>query len=137
MNEEKFILGVNTFLIKDNKILLGKRLKKSGFGQWGLPGGHLEYKEEFETGAKRELFEETNLVALKIEFLQLVNGIQDGGHFIHVNFLVSEWSGELKNNEPEKCSEWKWFDLDDLPDNIFYGHKDFLPLYKKGLHFLS
>ena len=69
--------------------------------------------------------------------MQLVNGIQENGHYLHINFLVTKWSGELHNNEPEKCEAWEWFDLEALPENIFYGHKDFLPLYKKGLHFLS
>ena len=60
MAERRFVLGVNTFLIKDNKILLGKRLNVAGHGQWGLPGGHLEENEDLIEAAKRELLEETN-----------------------------------------------------------------------------
>jgi 8-oxo-dGTP diphosphatase len=83
------------------------------------------------------LLEETNLVAEKIEFLQLVNDVQENGHFIHINFLVPQWSGELVNNEPEKCESWEWFDLDDLPENIFFGHSKFFPTFKKGINFIS
>jgi hypothetical protein len=51
--------------------------------------------------------------------------------------LVPQWSGELVNNEPEKCESWEWFDLDDLPENIFFGHSKFFPTFKKGINFIS
>jgi len=135
--EKQFKIGVNCFLVKDNKILLGKRLCKAGYGEWGLPGGHLEYGEDFIVGAKRELYEETGVKALEIEFNQLINDLQENGHFIHINFLVTKWEGEIETKEPEKCAGWEWFDLDNLPTPIFYGHDNFIPAFKKGIHFIS
>ncbi len=48
-----FPVGVNVFVIKDGKLLLGKRKNISGDGEWGLPGGHLEKNEKMEDGATR------------------------------------------------------------------------------------
>lgn len=47
----------------DNHVLM---LKRSDYmdkfaGEWDLPGGHIQVGEDFETGMKREVKEETNL----------------------------------------------------------------------------
>lgn len=34
---------------------------------------------------------------------------------INYFFTVDRWNGEIKNNEPNKCDDLKWFDLDGLP----------------------
>jgi 8-oxo-dGTP diphosphatase len=54
-------VGVGVFIIKDKKILMGKRINSHGEGTWSLPGGHLEFFETFEDCAKREVMEETGL----------------------------------------------------------------------------
>ena len=46
---------------KNDSILLVKRAADPGKGLWGLPGGFIERGETPETGATRELLEETNL----------------------------------------------------------------------------
>jgi 8-oxo-dGTP diphosphatase len=129
-----FHIGVNVLVIRDGRILLGKRLKKAGYGTWGLVGGHLEFGESFSQGAARELLEETGLVATKLEFVGLLNtgpssapGSND--HYIQVNFVASEWAGEPENKEPDICEQLEWFFLDALPENIFPPHKDFIPAY--------
>lgn len=138
MPKEKLIkIGVNTFLIKDNRILLGKRLSKAGFGTWGLPGGHPEPGEQLIEGAKRELYEETGIKAIKLEFLQLINNPEQDEHYIQINFMAKEWFGEPEVKEPDKCERWEWFDLENLPKEIFYGHKAFIPAYKQKVGFIS
>lgn len=130
-------IGVNTFFLKDNKILLGKRLSKTGFGTWGLPGGHLEPGENLIEAAKREVLEETGINVIELEFLQLLNDPRQDEHYIQINFLAKKWQGEPEVMEPEKCERWEWFKLDELPENIFFGHNQFIPAYKQGLKFIS
>jgi 8-oxo-dGTP diphosphatase len=118
-------VGVNIFLVKDNKLLLGLRKNVAGDGEWGLPGGHVEEHEKFSETASRELKEETGLIANKFKFENIVNQPKvDSEHYIQIGMSCLEWEGEVKLMEPEKCSEWKWFDLNDLPENIFFGHKE-------------
>ena len=49
-----------------------------------------------------------------------------GGHVDHnfrndmlkFVFSVNKYEGNLINNEPEKCKELKWFEIENLPQNI-------------------
>lgn len=125
MDKHRPKVAVNVFIIKNNRLLLGQRKNTAGDGDWGLPGGHLEFMERLEDGAKRELEEETGLKANKLSFLHMINDprTEDNSHYLHIDFLAESVEGEPKLVEPNKCYEWKWFDFDDLPENIFLGHK--------------
>lgn len=130
-------IGVSVFLIKDGKVLFGKRIGKTGYGTWCLPGGHFEYGESLAGAAKRELKEETGIAAGNVEFLHIINDVQYGDHYVHINFFVKDFKGEAMVTEPDKFAEWKWFLIDDLPKNIFAGHQKFMPAYKKQRTFLD
>ena len=56
--EQKPKAGVGIMVLKDGKVLLGKRKGSHGEGEYAFPGGHLEYMESFEDCAKREVREE-------------------------------------------------------------------------------
>lgn len=132
-NKKVAKVAINTFVLKDNKILLGKRKGAVGAGTYCLPGGHLEYGELATEGAIRELKEETGLIAKIMEFVNISNTMLsalDGSHYIHINFLVKEFEGEVSLIEPENFECWEWFNLDDLPTNLFEPHKY---LIKEGL----
>ncbi|MCX6755773.1 MAG: NUDIX domain-containing protein [Candidatus Nomurabacteria bacterium] len=105
-------------------------------GDWGLPGGHLEFGESAISGAKRELFEETGLVA-DLEFSNVVNDPMENVHYIHLNFLASNVVGEPTLVEPEKCYEWKFFPFDSLPSNIFIGHAKIIPAFINKIIFVD
>lgn len=32
-------------------------------------------------------------------------------------FVATDWTGEIKNMEPEKCDDLSWFDMNNLPPN--------------------
>lgn len=53
------------FVVKDEEVLMIKRGGKPNKGDWSYPAGYLEYDEKPETGAIRELEEETGLKADK------------------------------------------------------------------------
>lgn len=114
-------VGVGVLIIKDSKILLGKRKNAHGNGTWSPAGGHLEFGETLEECAKRELFEETGLVAKSMKKLWFTNDIHisEDKHYVTVFMVVDKFIGEPKNLEPDKCEGWQWFDLDNLPNPLF------------------
>ena len=54
-------IGSAVVVLKDDKILLGKRNKKNAFGKWVLPGGRVDWGETIKETAIRETKEETGL----------------------------------------------------------------------------
>ena len=60
-------IGTSVFVQKEDEILILKRAMGEAVGSWYLPGGAIEAGESTETGARRELVEETGL-AIKREF---------------------------------------------------------------------
>lgn len=129
---DSFRVGANVFVVRDNKLLLGKRNNIFGEGTWALPSGHLEIGESMMGAAKRELQEETGLIAQGMKFVSLVNNIQDDGHYIQVGFLAEGVEGEPELKEPDKCYEWQWFKIGELPEDIFIGHDELIKVFIKG-----
>lgn len=136
-HEPQVKIGVNVFLVRDGKILLGKRIGKSGYGTWGLPGGHFEYGESLAEAAKRELKEETGMVAKELEFLHIINDPREKSHYVHINFLAKNCSGEPELTEPDYFEEWRWFSIEDLPEDVYTGHKGFVPAFLKKQIFID
>ena len=127
MTEQRPGVGVATLIIKDNKVLLGKRHEDPakadsalhGEGTWTLPGGKLDFKEELKQGAIREALEETGIKVKNLKLISVGNEIVSDAHFITLGFLAESFEGEPKVMEPEEITKWEWFDLTDLPEPMF------------------
>ncbi len=128
-------VGVAACIIKDNKVLLGKRKGAHGAGSWSFPGGHLEFNESWEECAARETLEETGIKIKNIRFGTVTNDIfkEEGKHYVTIFMLAELDCGEVKIMEPEKYEKWEWFDWSDLPQPLFVPlqnllRKDYNPL---------
>ncbi|MEI8364867.1 MAG: NUDIX hydrolase [Parachlamydiaceae bacterium] len=120
MHKERPKVGIGVAVIKDNKVLLGKRKGAHGSGDWAFPGGHLELGETPEACAYRELIEETGLKAIQIVPGSWTNDIfDDNKHYITLFMFVTEFSGIPEVLEPLKCENWEWFEWDNLPQPLF------------------
>jgi len=133
-----FPVGINVFVVRDGKILLGRRKSDYHDGEWGVPGGHLEEGERMIACAARELTEETGLTADSFTFVITDNDPrQDKFHYIHLGFLADGVHGEPHLAEPDKCYGWEWFPLDNLPSPLFIGHKKIIEGFIAGVTFLD
>lgn len=61
------------FCPKTRSLLLIKRGNHPSIGKWALPGGFLEPNETAEEGARRELFEETNVNITAVKQLHVMS----------------------------------------------------------------
>jgi 8-oxo-dGTP diphosphatase len=114
-------VGVAVFVIKEGKFIMLLRKGSHGAGSWSLPGGHPEFGESFETTARREVKEETNLEIKNVRFGAVTNDFfeEEGKHYITI-WMISEWeSGQLVLTEPEKCLDQKWHSFENLPSPLF------------------
>ena len=106
-------------LMDGDKILMSKRANSGYFdGFYSLCAGHVEENESVFDCMIREAKEEINIV-VKAKDLKAVKVVHRETHkgktYIDFFFTCTKWEGEIKINEPEKCSELLWVDINKLP----------------------
>ena len=114
-------VGVGVLVVRDRLILLGRRKSSHGAGAWAAPGGRLEYGEDIEACARRELLEETGLTASSVELGPYSNDVfpEAERHFLTVFVVARGIAGTPQNLEPDKCEGWAWFEWGALPIPLF------------------
>jgi len=126
-------------IFKDGKILLGKRKGSFGAGEFAFPGGKLGYMESLEACARRETKEETGLEIDNVRFLRIYNFKHQGDpeHYLDVG-LAADWKeGEPKLLEPDKCENWNWYDIKNLPEPLFGAIPTYIEAHKTGKNFFD
>ncbi|AKM78595.1 MAG: MutT/nudix family protein [Candidatus Wolfebacteria bacterium GW2011_GWE1_48_7] len=136
METKKPGVGFGVLLLKDGKVLLGKRhddpekadSELEGAGKWTMPGGKLHYQETFEDGAYREVLEETGIEIDRscLRHISTTNNIVENAHFVTLGYLCETFTGEAEVREPDEIVEWQWFDLDELPEPLYFPSKQVL-----------
>ncbi len=108
-------------LIKDNKVLLLRRFN-TGYadGNYSLVAGHVEQGETCLQTIIREAKEEAGItITPNQESLKhVMHRKSNGEERVDFYFVVDQWEGNITNNEPSKCDDLSWFDLNNLPQTI-------------------
>jgi 8-oxo-dGTP diphosphatase len=114
-------VGVGAIVMKDGKVLLGRRKGSHGEGSWSFPGGHLEFGESIEDCVRREVLEETGITLKNIRMGPFTNDIFEAErkHYVTLFAVADYASGDLVLKEPDKCEQWEWFAWSDLPEPLF------------------
>ena len=126
------------------KQILLQRRRNTGFadGLWDFScAGKVEEGESMTAAAVRETKEELGITvaAESLQFAVLIHKCDKPYNLVYYNvyFVCTEFIGEPTVCEPEKCSELKWFDLDNLPDDLIADRKCALQAYLDGEHFIE
>lgn len=125
---------------KDNLEILLQKRKNTGFmdGYWDVAAsGHVEEGESTTEAAAREAREELGIEIAKndIKFAGFYYNNFGSVTYCHTYFDVRNYSGIPRVNEPNKCSEIKWFYIKDLPKDMIDERKTSVMNYLKGIYF--
>ncbi|GJJ74022.1 8-oxo-dGTP diphosphatase [Entomortierella parvispora] len=128
-------VGVGVLIMRQHKVLVGRRIGSHGADTWQLAGGHLEFGESFDECALRESLEETGLELDRssAKFVTANNNIMPDidRHYVTV-FVSANAPGiaEARIMEPLKCEKWEWITHDQLVDDKGPYRPLFSPLAK-------
>ena len=111
------LVAAGVLVRSGQQVLLQKR---GDDGSWGLPGGALNPGETLEQAARRELLEETGLVAGALSLLDVYSGPEfvvsypDGfsAYVVGATYEATEITGTLRVDGVETLA-LRWFDPDD------------------------
>jgi 8-oxo-dGTP diphosphatase len=126
-------IAVNVAVIQEEKILLTKR---EDFEVWCLPSGGVEEGESLAEAAIRETKEETGV---DVELTRLVGVYSRLGGMPDVHailFAGKPVGGEIKT-QPGETIEVAYFSLEELPQEIVFGHKKRIIDALKGINGIS
>lgn len=137
MTKDRFQLTPAVFMIfrDDGKVLMLRRVN-TGWrdGEYTLPSGHIDGNETARASAAREAKEEVNALIdpANLKFVHVVHRLGDEGDHERVDFFfeVEKYQDKLRNAEPEKCDDFSWFPISNLPDNT-------VPVVKQALEKIS
>ena len=118
-------VGVGILVKSDGKVLLVKRGMNPEIGKWSIPAGFLDYGEDPQVTAVREVLEETNL---RVKITGLVDvyynpeAQSQGGASIFILYKAELLDGELRAGDD--AEEAAFFELSSIPDLAFYSTKE-------------
>ncbi len=101
-----------SLIVKDNKILMIQEAKKSCYGQWNFPAGHVEEKELITDAAIREAFEETGCKIKLTGVLPISTIVSlNGDTIVTIKFTADIIEENIKVDKNEQL-DVQWIELD-------------------------
>lgn len=138
MSRLRAILAVHLMLLKNEKILLSRRFH-TGFadGNYSLVAGHVEKNETILQAMIREAKEEVMIDIDKSELRIVQVMYRKSGDEERIDYFIvcTTWNGDIVNNEPNKCDDLGWFNINQLPFNTVPYIRHAIRMYKESEYF--
>jgi 8-oxo-dGTP diphosphatase len=122
-------VGVGAMIVRNGRVMLGRRKGAHGAGTYAWCGGGLEFGESLEEAITREVRQESGLIVTNTKLLCVSNIRQYGRHYVDFEFLC-EADGDPVQTEPNKSEPWEWYDLDNLPQPLFKAVENAVDSYR-------
>ena len=129
MGRFKLVTAVHLILIEDEKILLQRRYN-TGYedGNYSIVAGHIDGNESVLKAMQREALEEAGIKILQedLKIVHVIHRRTPDRESIDYFLTCKKYDGEITIMEKNKCDELKFYNLNDLPNNV-------IPYVKKGI----
>ena len=137
---EKFLSSIYIIIKneKDQVLLQRRQGTKLWPGFLALPAGHIDEGENAYEALVREAKEELNIIINLDDITDtfVVNRKNESlPSYYDVYFEISNYDGKITINEPEKCSELTWVDINNLPTDMITFEKEAINNKLKGIKF--
>jgi ADP-ribose pyrophosphatase YjhB (NUDIX family) len=108
-------------VVRDGRVLLGRRATEPARGVWDIPGGFLNPWEHPIEAALREVHEETGLSVRIVRLLEVVVDTYADREYTLNTYYVAEIVGGSER-PADDLAELRWFSPDELPDEFAFAH---------------
>lgn len=127
-------INVDILVVSGNKILLGFMTKQwvyEGRQVYGVPGRDIHFSEKIGDTVKRNIKEDFDCSVNSYNVICINANYALGNHYVGIR-VVAEIDGEPKVLLPDDWVRWKWFDKNNIPDNLFPATKNLTECYLHG-----
>jgi ADP-ribose pyrophosphatase YjhB (NUDIX family) len=115
------ILGVGGIAFSGDRVLLVRRGREPGKGEWSIPGGAVELGETLKQAVVRELKEETGVSVRPVELVKTLERIfRNGEGKVSYHYILFDFLCELQEGTPLAASD---------ADDASFIPLDLLPSY--------
>jgi 8-oxo-dGTP pyrophosphatase MutT (NUDIX family) len=121
-------MGVRVMMIQDGKVWLVRQTYTPG---WFMPGGGLKKEETLDDAARREAHEETGAELGTLTLLGAYSNFSGWKTDHNILFLCTDF--EFKGKPDGEIAELRAFPLNDLPNDLWPGHRRRLEEYQAGI----
>lgn len=133
-------IGIGVIIINDkNEILLLLRNSEAKLadsdmhleGTYTLPSGKVMLDETLVNAAIRKVKDETNLDILKsdLKLISVADDVNNYAHYVTIGFIISKYEGNFKLKNGKEFTNFGWFNLNNLPDNLCEPSKKIIENY--------
>lgn len=108
-------------MVRDGRVLLGRRAVEPAQGRWDIPGGFLEPWEHPADGARREVAEETGLQVRLTRLLSVVMDTYHDRDYTRNLYYLAEVIGGSEQ-PADDLTELGWFSPAEIPRDLAFAH---------------
>lgn len=102
-------------------------------GTWTFPAGKVKLGETIYDAAKRKVKEEVNIDIKKTKVISISDDINDYAHFVTIGLASKGYKGNISLGNSEEHVDYKFFDINDLPENLCMPSKNIVNNYKNNI----
>ena len=121
-------MGVRVMMLQDGKVWLVRHTYMPG---WFMPCGGLKRNETLEEAARREAHEETGAELGKVTLMGAYSNFTEWKSDHNIVFLCTDF--EIKGKSDNEIAELRAFPLNELPADLWPGHRRRLEEYRAGV----